>query len=93
MHSSIKAFAINFHPLLSECEDFDVSFSDPCIPFDVFTNVPKYEEKYAAERFVEGIIHETLHLQLTAMEHLLPLFHDKLLTDNVFSPLERRGPK
>ncbi|WP_272715009.1 hypothetical protein [Escherichia coli] len=81
MHSSIKAFAINFHPLLSECEDFDVSFSDPCIPFDVFTNVPKYEEKYAAERFVEGIIHETLHLQLTAMEHLLPLFHDTLLTD------------
>ena len=60
-----------------------------CIPFDVFTNVPKYEEKYAAERFVEGIIHETLHLQLTAMEHLLPLFHDTLLTDNVFSPKER----
>jgi hypothetical protein len=91
MHSSIKAFAINFHPLLSECEDFDVSFSDPCIPFDVFTNVPKYEEKYAAERFVEGIIHETLHLQLTAMEHLLPLFHDKLLTDNVFSPGKERA--
>ena len=91
MHSSIKAFAINFHPLLSECEDFDVSFSDPCIPFDVFTNVPKYEEKYAAERFVEGIIHETLHLQLTAMEHLLPLFHDTLLTDNVFSPWKGEG--
>ena len=55
-----------------------MSYSDPCIPYDVFNNVPNYEEKYAAERFVEGIIHETQHLQLTAMEQLLPLFHDTL---------------
>lgn len=91
IHSSIKAFAINFHPLLSEYEDFDVSFSDPCIPFDVFSNVPRNEEKYSAERFVEGIIHETLHLQLTVVEHLLPLFHNGLLTDDVFSPWKGEG--
>ncbi|WP_426720995.1 aKG-HExxH-type peptide beta-hydroxylase [Enterobacter cloacae complex sp. 301C7] len=32
-----------------------------------------------------------MHLQLTAMEHLLPLFHDKLLTYNVFSPWKGEG--
>lgn len=52
----------------------DVSFSDPEVPFSIFVSVARGKD--TALRVAESIIHETMHLQLSLVERLVPLVRD-----------------
>ena len=54
-------------------DEVDVSFSDPTIPFSIFVSVPRVWSEVAALRVAEAILHETMHLQLTLIEWVVPL--------------------
>jgi len=61
------------HVLRPEDEHHDVSFSLPDIPFSIFVSVPEKSDPYTTLRVAEAIIHEAMHLQLTLIEHSLPM--------------------
>lgn len=54
-------------------EGYDVSHSEPTIPFSIFVSVPGPGEKDAVLRVAESIVHEAMHLQLTLVENAIPL--------------------
>ena len=72
------------HILKPEDDDYDVSHSDPYVPFSAFVSVPQKRSTNDALRVVESLVHETMHLQLTLIERLRPLVHTSDQT--YFSP-------
>jgi len=68
---SIRALARSVHILKSEGPGYDVSFSDPSIPFSIFLSVPDAPDRNL--RVAEAIVHESMHLQLTLVEDVAPL--------------------
>jgi HEXXH motif-containing protein len=70
--------------LLDAQPSYDVSHSEPRWPETIFVSVPNDERQVSALRAIENIIHEAMHLQLTALEHLTPLIADK--TSRMSSP-------
>ena len=71
LHSTIAEFLRSVHILESIGVDYDVSHSDPCVPFSVFSSVPP-ATGMGRLRLAESIIHECMHLQLTIAEDVLP---------------------
>lgn len=61
------------HVLVSQHDDYDTSHSDPALPFSVFVSVPEEHRPVNPLRVVESLIHETMHLQLSLLERLVPL--------------------
>ncbi|MGA9995656.1 MAG: HEXXH motif-containing putative peptide modification protein, partial [Pyrinomonadaceae bacterium] len=61
------------HLIKSEDDDYDVSFSEPDIPFSIFVSVPKRCVAIDALRVAEAIVHEAMHLQLTLIGQSIPL--------------------
>lgn len=61
------------HILKPEDDDYDVSHSDPHVPFSIFISVPQQRGANCELRIAESIIHEAMHLQLTLLEQALPL--------------------
>ena len=61
------------HVVLAPADDYDVSFSDPGIPFSVFISAPAQHDRLAVLRVAENLVHEAMHLQLTLFEDLCPL--------------------
>ena len=57
---------------------FDVSHSDPELPFSIFVSLPQPGEPDGVARLAEAIVHESMHLQLTMIELHLPLIADDL---------------
>ena len=80
-------FVRSLHVLKPPDNDTDVSFSDPEAPFSAFVSVPTKSTVEASWRVAESILHECMHLQLTAIEHVVPL----LTTSNgtLYSPWRR----
>lgn len=72
------------HILKPEDDDYDVSHSDPNVPFSVFVSVPHERKATDTLRVAESLVHETMHLQLTLIERLQPLVHTSNQT--YFSP-------
>ncbi|HEY7403582.1 MAG TPA: HEXXH motif-containing putative peptide modification protein [Candidatus Angelobacter sp.] len=77
------------HILDAECEDYDVSFSDPAIPFSIFVSVPARVDRRSALRVAESLVHETMHLQLTLFEVCCPLV-DQLSNWSMYSPWKQQ---
>jgi HEXXH motif-containing protein len=67
---------------------YDVSHSDPTIPFTIFVSVPSPGEKDSVIRVAESILHEAMHLQLTLVEAVVPLVAAE---GEGFSPWQRRA--
>jgi HEXXH motif-containing protein len=65
-------------------DDYDVSFSEPHVPFSIFVSVPKASNITNMLRLTEAIVHEAMHLQLTLIEKCVPLAHETQL--RIFSP-------
>ena len=65
-------------------DDYDVSHSDPQVPFSIFISVLRRRRPNDALRVIESIVHEAMHLQLTLIEHHLPLIDRSVSTH--FSP-------
>lgn len=91
LESTINCFAKKIIIVGSEYPEVDISLSDPRLPFTIFLSIPDKKEKNRVERFAEGIIHESLHLQLTAIENEQPLLINEKLRHDVFSPWKGEG--
>lgn len=70
---AIKHFVRSLHVLKPPDNDTDISFSNPEAPFSAFVSVPTKPTVEASWRVAESILHECMHLQLTAIEHIVPL--------------------
>ena len=75
------------HVLQPEAADYDVSYSDPEIPFSIFVGVPDVEVLHGDLRLAEGVLHECLHLQLSLVEDVMPLVTDR--AERHFSPWQQ----
>ena len=81
------------HVLKPENDAYDVSYSDPQVPFSVFVSIPRTRSPTDALRVAESLVHEAMHLQLTLIERLLPLVEE--LDQKYFSPwkMAKRPPR
>jgi len=70
---SVAALVRALHIIKPENEDYDISFSEPHIPFSIFLSVPEKRVRTDALRVAEAIVHEAMHLQLTLIEQVIPL--------------------
>lgn len=61
------------HVLDTDGPDYDVSYSDPELPFSIFVGVHAEPGANDALRLAEGVLHECMHLQLTLIEGVLPM--------------------
>jgi hypothetical protein len=93
VYETISLLIANLHILQPEDDDFDISFSLPDIPFSIFFSVPSKRMDNDTLRVAEGILHEAMHLQLTLIEHSMPLVIDT--NEEYFSPWknEYRHPR
>lgn len=66
---------------------YDVSHSDPELPFTIFISLPRAGETDGVPRLAEAILHESMHLQLTLVERQAPLIAHDL--EYVYSPWKR----
>lgn len=66
---------------------FDISHSDPALPYSIFVSIPP-SGPTAAIRLAESILHETMHLQLSLIERELVLVTDD--TVGGWSPWQAR---
>ena len=83
LHVTVAAYLRILHVLQAPVMNFDVSHSDPEVPFSIFVSIPS-DEREGKLRLAESIIHECMHLQLTMIEAELPLVSDR--NSLVFSP-------
>lgn len=88
--SAVGELVWRCHIVESEDDDYDVSFSDPAIPFSIFISVPTRAERRSVLRIAESLIHETMHLQLTLFELCCPLI-DPLSSWSMYSPWKRQA--
>lgn len=82
---TVSALVRSVHVLRSTDPGIDISFSDPAIPFSIFLSVSEGAE--ADLRIAEAIIHESMHLQLSLVEELVPLVMDDRIT--IYSPWKK----
>jgi HEXXH motif-containing protein len=64
--------------------EFDISYSHPEVPFTIFVSIGCERSKNDVIRLAESILHETMHLKLTIIEHFCPLINDN--KHHFFSP-------
>lgn len=93
LQATVTALIRSCHVLKPENDAYDVSHSDPQIPFSVFVSIPQRRGQTDALRVAEALVHEAMHLQLTLIERLLPLVEESDLT--YFSPWKgaQRSPR
>lgn len=84
LYATIAALVKSIHIIKLENDDYDVSFSDPHIPFSIFISVPHRHSLTVPLRITEAIVHEAMHLQLTHIERVTTLVAQT--SDNYFSP-------
>ena len=70
---TVTALVRSLHVIRSENPDYDVSFSEPHVPFSIFVSVPARRMTNDALRIAEAIVHEAMHLQLTLIDGIVPL--------------------
>jgi HEXXH motif-containing protein len=73
LYATVAALVKALHLIKPADDDYDVSFSEPHIPFSIFVSVPQQQSATTALRIAEAVVHEALHLQLTLVESILPL--------------------
>jgi hypothetical protein len=84
---TIATLVRSLHVIRPEDEDYDVSFSEPHIPFSIFVSVPERRISNDALRVAEAIVHEAMHLQLTLIQHMTPLLDPT--SNKYYSPWKR----
>ena len=72
LNATISYYLRSLHILEAPGPEYDVSHSDPNLPFSIFVSAP-HSDQEGKLRLAESIVHECMHLQLTIMERELPL--------------------
>jgi hypothetical protein len=75
------------HVLKPASPEYDISYSDPQLPFSIFVGVDASQRPNGALRLAESVFHECMHLQLTLIEDQVPLVAGD--GENHFSPWRR----
>jgi hypothetical protein len=75
LHHTVAKLVRVCHLIQPEDDDYDVSYSDPQVPFSIFVSVPQRHGPNDALRVAESIVHEAMHLQLTLIEQATPLVY------------------
>jgi hypothetical protein len=70
---TVVALVRALHLIDTADDEFDVSFSDPSLPFSAFISVPGPNADAGALRVAEALLHEAMHLQLSLIEEIVPL--------------------
>lgn len=73
LFSTVAALTKSIHLIKPETDDYDVSFSEPNVPFSIFVSVPRKNTLANSLRVAESIVHEAMHLQLTLIEKIATL--------------------
>ena len=84
LHCTVAKLVKVCHLFKPEDDDYDVSYSDPQVPFSIFVSVSQRRRPHDALRVAESIVHEAMHLQLTLIEQATPLVHPS--DERYFSP-------
>lgn len=84
---TVASLVRSVHVIKPEDEYHDVSFSEPNVPFSIFVSVPEKRIANNALRVAEAIVHEAMHLQLTIIEHVVPVTVS--LSKKYYSPWRR----
>jgi HEXXH motif-containing protein len=84
LFTTITELVRSVHLIDAGDDDYDVSFSEPHVPFSIFVSVPNAGSITNTLRIAEAIVHEAMHLQLTLIEKFVPLAHETQL--RIFSP-------
>lgn len=84
LSTTLAALVRCLHPLKSPHPDYDLSFSEPHLPFSIFVSIPHERGTIGALRLAEAIVHEGMHLQLTLVQKIVPLV--KATSRAYFSP-------
>lgn len=93
LRETVSQLVLSVHILRPHTASFDISHSDPTLPFSVFVSVPRAGLPNAALRTCESIVHEAMHLQLTLVEHsTLFAFHDNPICPSPWRP-DPRPPR
>lgn len=71
--ATVATLARTMHALATGDPKTDVSYSDPEVPFSIFVGVHRHRVEDEPARLAEAILHETMHLQLSLMEDVVPL--------------------
>lgn len=74
------------HVIEAPAPGYDVSHSEPSIPFSIFVSVP-IGERHGTLRLAESLLHEAMHLQLTLLERHTPMVLETDATG--FSPWQQ----
>jgi hypothetical protein len=69
--------------------EYDVSYSDPAVPFSIFVSLCADKQEHEDLRLAEAIIHECMHLQLTLLEEVSPLVNGS--SDRYHSPWQGKS--
>ena len=75
---TVAALVRSLHVIRPENADYDVSFSEPHVPFSIFVSVPARRMANDALRVAEAIVHEAMHLQLTLIDGIVPLTYSTM---------------
>jgi HEXXH motif-containing protein len=73
LFTTVAALVKSVHLIYASDDDYDVSFSEPHIPFSIFVSFPRLPSQTGALRVAEAVIHEAMHLQLTLIERIVAL--------------------
>lgn len=84
LHEVVAIIIKSIHLIDAGHDDYDVSFSEPTLPFSVFVSVPRSRNINTALRVAEGVIHEAMHLQLSLVERVVTLVRSE--STSFFSP-------
>ena len=84
LQKTVATLVRTCHILKPEDDAYDVSHSDPLVPFSVCVSVPRKRRLADSLRVAESLVHEAMHLQLTLIERLEPLV--RASSQTYFSP-------
>jgi hypothetical protein len=76
------------HPLSGPI-GYDISHSQPDLPFSAFISVPQPSETSKSIRVAESLLHESMHLQLSLIDSIEPLVFSNHL--EAYSPWKREA--
>jgi hypothetical protein len=85
--STIAELLAVAHILKPMASEYDISYSDPGVPFSIFVSLYPHAQEHDDLRLAEAIVHECMHLQLTLLEGVVPLVKDS--QDKHYSPWQR----